>query len=230
MRRFLPLLAALVVALTIPGAHADAPTWTKLAVTGDLPVFVLAPDADARDVIVYLHGHCGDPVAPMKTWPGPLRSRGITISVQADVPCKDKPGRFHWSPDPKAIQRRIDAAVASVAATHGPVSSGPRLLIGYSEGALRAESLAREFPDVYPRIVVGGTPAPTKPTSFARSKAVAQLVGERDVQGPARDGTTALEKAGIRTRLFVLPGVGHGQYGRESPRVMTEALTWLFEE
>lgn len=230
MRRFLPILAGVVASLVVPGAHADAPAWTKLPVSGDLPVFVLAADEGARAVIVYLHGHCGDPVAPMKAWPQPLRSRGVTISVQADVPCEGKPGRFHWSPDPKAIERRIDAAVASVAAVHGPLSSGPRLLIGYSEGALRAETLAREFPEVYPRIVVGGTPAPTKATSFARSKAVAQLVGERDVQGPARDGTTALEKAGIRTRLFVLPGVGHGQYGRESPRVMTEALTWLFEE
>ena len=226
MRRSLGLLALLFVGV----AHAAPEPFVTLAVPGDRPVFVLPGGDGAAAVVVYLHGHCGDALAPMNGFPEASRGLATLLSVQADVPCADRPGRFHWSPDLAAIERRIDAAIAAAAVARGAPFAGARILVGYSEGALRAEGLAKRFPDVYPRVLLGASPVTPQATSFPRAKAVATLVGELDVQGPMRDGTDALAKAGVPTRLFVLPGVGHGRYGEGAPRVMRSAFEWMLAQ
>lgn len=227
---FRAALLAVVIA-SASAAHADGGTFRTMRVDGDLPVFVLPGEADARGVVIYLHGHCGDALAPMKTFPEALRARATLLSVQADVPCAGKPGRFHWTADLDAIERRIDAAVARAASERGEsFDPATRVLVGYSEGALRAEALAKRFPAVYPRVLLGASPVTPKAASFSGARAVATLIGEHDVQGPMREGTEALAKAGVPTRLFVLPGVGHGRYGAEAPRVMREAFEWMFAQ
>lgn len=205
------------------------PGVRSVAIEKDVPAYVLPSEEGTSRVIVYLHGHCGDALAGLRSFPEAARKVGTMISVQGDVPCPKRPGRRRWSTDPKQIQARIDAAIAATAAALGrELSPGELTLVGYSEGALRAELLAGAFPERYPHIVLGGEPRAPRPANFQKAKAVATLAGQHDTQQSMRDGAEALSKAGILARFFLLPKARHGQYGPEGNRVLSEAFSWMF--
>lgn len=230
--RLPPLLALAASAFTLsalPAVAADAQAGaTSIAVEGDVPAFAV-PGAGS-EVLLYLPGRCGDPFAGVRSFPRAAAAHGTLLVVQGDQPCPDRKGRRRWTIDARRIQARIDAAVEAASTQLGRPLAGKQLtLIGYSEGALRAELLARSFPHRYPRVVLGGEPRTPAAQSLAGAKAVVTLAGEHDVQGPMREGAERLAKAGLTSRFFLLPRARHGQYGPESERVMGEALDWLFE-
>ncbi len=205
------------------GEHATVP------VPGDQPAFVVhgAPD-DAR-VLVYLHGRCGDPLAGIRAFADEASERGTLVSVQADLPCPERKGRRRWSGDVARAAARVEAAIAAVAAARGrPLASSGRTIIGYSEGALRAESIAKRLPLVYPRAVLLASPRAPRGDSFTRGSRVALVVGQLDVQAEMRAGDAHLAQAGVDHHLFTLPGARHGTYGTDGRRAMREVLGWLY--
>jgi hypothetical protein len=207
-----------------PGPHGAL----KVAVPRDVAAYVIPGQHEARRPIVYLPGRCGDAFAAIKSWPDASRKHGTLVVVQGDEAC---PGskRRRWGPSAVRSQARIDAALAAASAEiPGGLDVGGLTVVGYSEGALKAELLARRFPERYPRVVVIGDPRAPSPTNLGKARAIVTMVGERDDQKTMRDGTAALVRAGLPVRLFLLPKAGHGQYGPEGSRVMDEALSWAF--
>lgn len=206
----------------LPGVAVDVP------VPGDRSVRVVHGGANTNRALVYLHGMCGNPEA-MNDW-SPLASHyGTLVVLRADVPCGDRPG-FKWPGDIGIIQQRIDRALDAVAAQRGGHLDREKLtLIGYSQGAHRGERLAEAYPDRYPLLILGGPPGTASPERLARTQAVAILGGELENTEHMQAGDEALRAAGLRSRFFLLPRVGHGGYGPEGVRVLGEVFAWLFD-
>jgi pimeloyl-ACP methyl ester carboxylesterase len=55
---------------------------------------------------------------------------------------------------------------------------GDIIVIGYSQGATRAESLARRFPDVYTRLVPMGGPYAADPHGLESLRAAVAMAGD----------------------------------------------------
>src|SRR6185436_2354106 len=106
---------------------------------------------------------------------------GTVITLLGDQPCKDRPGRFKWSRDIRGLDQRIQRALARVAtAGEVPIDRSDVTLMGYSQGALRAESLARFYGSHYPRVVLGGPPTMPGFNHFPNARAVAVVGGEKE--------------------------------------------------
>ena len=226
---WLALLAMCGLLAAAPNLSANPVPYQTLQVPKDKPVYVVPGQAEKKGVLIYLHGRCGDPLAGPNAFPEASAERGTMISVVADSPCPNRTGRFRWTNDLNAIQARIDAAIDAVSAQRKGGLDGKEItLIGYSEGALRAEQLAKKFPDRYPRVVIIGTPVQPAATSFGKVKAVATMAGQLDKQDHIMKGTEDIQKSGKPVKFFSLPGVGHGKYGTEGNRVMGEVLSWIF--
>ena len=190
----------------------------------DRHVLVVRADPPSASVIVYLPGKCGD-LRAFEPWAATAARHGTLIAFTGDVRCDN--GRYRWSHDLGLIQRRIDAALAAVAAEDGaPLDTQSLTAIGYSEGATRAEELARRAPDRYPRLVlIAGPTAPTD-AGVGRARAAVIMAGGRDKRSHLAVAAASLASAGRPVTFMLLPGAGHGEYGPEGPRVMDEALTW----
>lgn len=232
------LVASLLLGLSLLGAtpasgdeepgprRGDVVT---VEVDGDRPAFVVHGAPGDGRVLVYLHGRCGDPHAGIRAFAEEVSAWGTLVSVQGDLPCPDRKGRVRWSADVDRAARRIDAAIAAVARQRKhPLDAAGRTLIGYSEGALRAESIAKRHPDVYPRAVLLASPRAPEGSSFTRSSRVALVMGQLDVQAEMRAGDESLARAGVEHRLFTLAGARHGTYGTDAKRAMAELFAWLY--
>jgi len=221
-------LAANASATAPADPPAPRPSHETVRVPHDLPAYVLPARSRSEQVIVYLHGRCGNPLAGIEAFGEAVSALATTISVQADIPCRKNPRLRRWGTDLRHIEQRIRAAVQAAAEAQGrTLDSSAMTIIGYSEGALRAESLAKRFPDEFPRVVLIASPVRPTPDGFLAEHSVATLVGTLDAQGPMREGTRLLREAGLRVRFFALPGARHGQYGSQGNRVLAEVLDWL---
>lgn len=222
------LTAAVLFAAPVALAEDDAPLVpTMVEVPGDRAVRVLYGPKEAKEVLVYLPGRCGDPDAPLRAFSREASARATLVVVQGDVACPDRPGRTRWSAVPSKAHERIAAALRAAGREGEDLGGLQRTLIGYSEGALRAESIAKRFPDAYPKVVLLASPRTPDASSFTKAQRVAMGVGTHDSQATMRDGVENLHRGGITTKLFLFPGARHGQYGKEGGRVMRDVFDWL---
>jgi len=203
-----------------PGVLSD------LEVTGDAPVVLVHGQASARRVLVYLHGACGDIRAP-RAWASVSSRFGTLVAVRGDRAC-GKGDRRYWGPDTIKLQARIRSALARVAEVRGElVDVDDVVLIGYSQGATRAQELARAFPEQYPRVVLAGIPVAPSARHLARARAVAVLGGELELKTHMKTGVWALKAQDVAVRFDVFPKASHGEFGPDAERVMGEALEWV---
>ena len=102
-------------------------------------------------------------------------------------------------------------------------------LFGYSQGALRAESLARYYGKRYPRVILGGPPHRPKPEHLRGVHAIAVFGGEKEDTTDMLGGTGEMIAAGLHARFFLLPGVDHGDFGGEiaGNRAIAEILDFV---
>lgn len=205
------------------------PAFDVVKVPGDASVRVRRGASSDRRVLVYLPGKCGNPEAPFEAFPEAAASSGTLVVVEGSIRC---PGsqRRRWEPDLVAIDARIRRAVEAVSGADGKdnvLDQNVATILGYSEGALRAEGLARRFPDRYPAAVIMASPRKPSADSFDRSRRVAFVVGERDRRDLMVDGAKEAEAKRAPVRLFLLPGATHGTYGPEGERVMGEVLGFV---
>src|SRR4029078_11864236 len=92
------------------------------------------------------------------SWEDVATRHGTLITLRADVPCGDRPG-FKWPKETEAIQARLERALAIVRDLRGgELDDQAPILIGYSQGAHRAEKLARPYPHPYRLLAPGGAP------------------------------------------------------------------------
>jgi predicted esterase len=218
-----------------PGAPALAPLARAtqkpepfdVPVPGDRPLRVALAEAGQDQAIVYLHGMCGAEKGA-DVWADLATAYGTVITLRADVPCDDRPG-YKWPKEPSAIQARVAQALAIVGRLRrGDLALEAPILIGYSQGAHRAERLAAEYPQLYRTLALGGPPTAASPDRLRHARRVAILGGELEDTSHMIDGYLALQAGGIDTEFFTLPRAGHGGYGPEGRRVMTDVLAYLF--
>jgi pimeloyl-ACP methyl ester carboxylesterase len=211
----------------IPPARSEG--IAKVDVPGEnRDPYVVDGNPSVRRPIVYLHGMCADPKEDLDAWGNIAKQHGTIVAVMGDVPCQGKPGRLMWSTDAAAIDAKIDAAIKATAEARGvKLEPGEMVVIGESMGAARAELIATKFPDKYSRLVLVGSPQTPSPKNLKGVKAVANLAGEKEQQTMMRQGTKALENAGMPTRFWELPEATHGNYGPDGERIMNEALSFV---
>jgi pimeloyl-ACP methyl ester carboxylesterase len=150
-------------------------------------------------------------------------ARGDLLALQGTISCGGDHFLHTWSLDIDAIDRRIAAAIA---AAKIPT---PReiVLVGYSQGADRAEALAARFPDKYRAVVLIARSTPPSPVALRRVRAAALLAGTRDVQSNMREVLAALTRAGIPATFVPMPDAWHGHMGSEPETTMGRALDFV---
>ena len=206
---------------------------TKLAVPVDRSAFVaFGPKSSAR-AVVYLHGICGDPLA-FSSWVSAATRHATVLSLVGELECDDKPGRTKWGYDFGRTNQRVTRALAAASAARrargeAPLDDREVALIGYSQGARRAEWLAGAFPRRYRRVAIIGIAVEPSPARLGGAKAVLLMAGELDARKHILAGRDALQKAGKRVRYLELPNARHGEYGPKARSVMGEGLAWLFD-
>lgn len=197
-------------------------------VEGDKNLRVAHAEPNQKQAIVYLHGMCGGSTAA-DPWVHHATAHGTFVVVRADVPCTDRPG-FKWPAEPEKIEARIQKALALVQEQRGGrLDTEEVVLIGYSQGAHRAEMLARKYPEKYKRLVLGGPPTSAEPSLLKQAARIAVFGGQLEDFSHMQRGQRALQQAGIPSRYYTLPQAYHGDYGPEGPRMMKEIIDWLFE-
>jgi pimeloyl-ACP methyl ester carboxylesterase len=206
-----------------PANESDA--FAELEVEGDLPIYVLRSADGGAPRTIFLTGSCTHPLTYTTAFRGAARAHGGLVALQGDQPCKGDPLLRRWSPDTIATSARIDAALRAAGATD--TDTGELTLMGYSQGAERAEWLARRFPAKYTRFVLMAGPVVPSPARLAGARAVATLAGYGDVRENMADGARRLRRAKIPASYFELPGVHHGELSPAVDEVVARAFDWL---
>jgi predicted esterase len=212
-----------------PHLLVTPPNYTLVDAGWDRPIRVLPATTPGPRALVYLHGYCGDVNAPGAFVPA-ATAHGTLIALLGDQPCKDKPGRFKWSGDIHGLDERIKRAVRLVNhALKLELDAKDITLFGYSQGAVRAESLARYYSSHYPRVILGGPPRRPKPQHFSGVRVIAVFGGEKEDTHDMLGGAEDMIAAGQHARFFLLPGVDHGDFGGETEgnRALGEILEFV---
>ena len=222
-------------ALALDGGDGDGgdasnetrPAGREIAVFGDAPVYVLEAPPSNRRALVYLHGRCGR-IHAVDDWQHAAMEYGTLIALHGDKRCPEQ--RRRWGTDIDALHQRISRALRAVKKVRGgELATDDVTLFGYSQGAMRAEGLARRYPRIYRRVVLGGPPTKPSPEHLARARAVAVFGGDSETTEKMQLGAEDLIAAGMKARFFLIPCAGHGEYGPEAERLMSEILSFVGE-
>lgn len=222
-----PAVIETVEAATALQPPPDPPIVPRsVAVSKDRAVLVV--QGETRTPIIYLHGRCGDPKA-FVAWARQARKLGTILSVTGDKKCKDG-SRTKWSDDTVGLDRRVSAAIAAVERELGiDLDEERRVVIGYSQGSLKAEALTTRFPERYPRAALIGGPRAPRDQSLNKTEAILIMVGDHDAREHLRDATKSLKKRGKLVNYIELPNARHGEYGPLAEQTMGAALEWLVQ-
>jgi pimeloyl-ACP methyl ester carboxylesterase len=211
---------ALPVAASEPATASPPPTGspiTSLPIDDDLPVYVVPPSPGIRPSrTVFLTGSCTTPLTYLERFRGAAAAHGGIVALQGDKPCRD--GSRRWSPDTIATAARIDAGFDDLTDI---------TLVGYSQGAERAEWLAHRFPAKYTRFILMAGPILPSHARFAEARGVVTLAGYGDVRENMAHGAKRLRRASIPAIYMELPGVQHGELAPEADDVVARAFDWL---
>lgn len=220
-------LAPSRAAAAAPEERAATPSAISvdpLEVPGDVPAFVLR-GARGTGRMVFLHGMCGHGQGYVQAFQGAAAEKGTVVALSGDVACGADPAFRKWGMDVERIDARIDAAFA--AAGLPPRPGEGIVVIGMSQGALRAEALAQRFPEKYTHAVFMGSPRPPHPSRVAKLRGAVIMSGEHEGTWAMRQGALALGRIGVPATYVMIPDARHAEL-REGERVMDEALDWLW--
>jgi pimeloyl-ACP methyl ester carboxylesterase len=167
---------------------------------------------------------CGHALGYAQSFQSSAAKRGRLVAPQADVVCGAGPGA-KWSRDVKALHERIERAFIALGDSP-PIND--ICVIGYSQGATRAEALAREFPESYSRLISIGAPGVATPSGLTHLRAALMMAGERDRQDLMKEGARRLVGAKIRAEFRIIPEATHGSMGPHPEQTMREALDWVY--
>jgi predicted esterase len=232
----LPLSAAHGESVSQPAASLGAPAETarKDVSVGPIrmeplspeqtpPTFVMrgGPVGPAR--LVFLHGMCGHGLGYAQSFQFTAARRGKLVAPQGDKPCQGP--WSSWSNDLEALDARIVDTFHRLGDTD-PIDD--IVIMGYSQGAMRAEDLARLRPERYTRLVLMASPRIASARGLDRVRSSVMMAGERDRQDLMKQSAKVLARAGIPSTFIVIPQATHGAMGPTPEKTMEEALDWLF--
>ncbi|MDB4937797.1 MAG: uncharacterized protein JWP87_4769 [Labilithrix sp.] len=206
-------------------APPPMPVHTEdVAVADDLPAVLVRGASERRLQMIFLPGMCVHPGGYVQAFQHTAASRGDLVGLQGDVSCGGDGSARRWSSDLEALDRRIGAAFRATGLGE------PRnvVVIGYSQGAERAERLVARWPDKYDRAILIGSPVVPSPRTLRRAKAVVLMAGTYDVAvAPMRSAVGPLQSASIPATFLEITGARHGQMGVEPERTMEAALDFV---
>lgn len=188
------------------------------------PVFALKGGPRGPHRLVFLHGMCGHGLGYAQSFQFAAAEKGSLISLQGDVRCGEGPWA-KWSNDLDALDARIVQAFRALGHAE-PI--GEIAVLGYSQGATRAEALARKWPNRYTRLIEIGAPQTPSPRGLSLRAAVL-MAGERDRQDQMKAGARNFQAAKIPATYQMIPEARHGAMGPTPEKTMGEALDWLFD-
>ena len=191
---------------------------------GSDPALFVARGQAGPNRLVFLHGMCGHAQGYAQSFQYAAARRGRLIAPQGDVPCGAGPWA-KWSADLEALELRLAQGFAAVGAPEAPA-----VVIGYSQGATRAEQLARERPDRYAWLVSIAAPRAPSPQGLGHLERAVMMAGERDRQDAMKAATAAFNRAGIPTTFIELPNAQHGSMGSTPELSMARAFDWMFTQ
>jgi pimeloyl-ACP methyl ester carboxylesterase len=200
------------------------PTRMEALPGAEPPVFVLRGRHEGESPIVFLHGMCGHGLGYAQSFQFAAAKKGVIIAPQGDKPCGGP--WASWTADLAAIDARI---VASFRALGAPEPLSDVTLIGYSQGATRAEALARERPERYARLVLIAAPDAPSPRGLGHVRSAVMMAGARDRLDLMKAGAAAFRAADIPSTFQVIPEARHGEMGPHPEETMGAALDWLWE-
>ena len=219
---------ASTVELTQAELPASAPVRTEdVAVPGDLSAVVVRGGRADGVRMVFLSGMCTHPGGYVMAFEHAAAAHGELVAVQGDLPCGSDATMRRWSSDLGELDRRIDAAFAAA----GFGAPEDVLVIGYSQGAERAEHLVGRFPDKYTRAILMASPIRPSAARLGRARAVVTMAGTYDMSKPRmRDAVSMLERAGVSADFVEIPEAHHGGMGTEPELMMDRALDFVAAE
>lgn len=248
LRRPPPLLATMLLALGCarPGATAasgDAGVEPPVAETArdadvdpgpvrteevrvrdDLPAYVTRGARMHRRAMVFLAGMCTHPGGYVMAFQHIASTRGDLLGLQGDVSCNGDGSMRMWSYDLAKLDRRIDAAFVAA----GRPAPEEVLVIGYSQGAERAQRLMERWPEKYTRGILIASPVTPSPPTLRKASAILLMAGSFDIsQARMRGAVAPLVKAGIPAGYMVLPHAHHGEFGDTPEETMRAALDFV---
>jgi predicted esterase len=188
------------------------------------PVYALRGGPRGPERLVFLHGMCGDGLGYAQSFQNAAARRGTLIAPQADVACDG--GGARWSKHLDALDARITQAFRALGHAE-PIAD--IVIIGYSQGATRAESLARKFPDRYTRLILMGGPYAANASGLETLRGALAMAGERDRLDLMQTSARVLKAAGVPATFLVIPEATHGSMGPHPEKTMDEAFAWLWE-
>lgn len=191
------------------------------------PVFVPTglPSGTAPPLIVALHGTGGTGagmLAVLKT--AAQRNGAVLLGLDALRP---RGNGYSWTYRDEAEWLILDAIETAVD-THG-VDSKRVVLVGFSQGANIALTLAQTHPDRMRAILpICGHYEPDLVDDGSTPARVFLLTGENDAwKDTYRRAQRDFQRAGAKTRLRTVPGLGHEvPTGRSGEAELTKALRW----
>ncbi len=215
-------------ALELPG-HIRPGKPIRVTIPGYRAALVVHGKPGVTRAMIYLHGVCGN-VQKIEDWTGMASNYVTTIALYGNKPCPTAPTRASWNQDIAFIHELIQTALGRVAEERaGQLDVHHAVLFGYSQGASRAERLVERYPEHYPWIILGGPPTPPRFERLRGARRSVILVGSEEHQEHLAGIAQELTTLGAPTEFKIFPGVGHGSFGRDAPRVMDETLSWLLE-
>lgn len=211
----------------------QAPPIRTLRVPGDHDIEVVDGPAESRQVLLYFHGLCGDPLA-FRSWRAAAARFGTLISLRGDEACPGSGGRMRWSYDHDLANRRVSAAIELVSAIRvakgeAPLENQKLTAIGYSQGARRVEWLAARFPERYVRVAMIAGAFKPNPLPLSREGRFLLIGGTLDNHKHLYEASVELRSAGLTVLYGELPSARHGDYGPEALQAMGHGLDWLFK-
>jgi pimeloyl-ACP methyl ester carboxylesterase len=215
--------AAIAAEKSDDGARQGPVRMEPLSPEEKPPTYVLrgGPTGSAR--MVFLHGMCGHALGYAQSFQFTAARWGKLVAPQGDKPCQGP--WASWSTDLEALDARIVDAFHRLG-QNDPIDD--IIVIGYSQGAMRAEDLARRWPARYTRLVLMASPRVASPRGFDRVRSSVMMAGERDRQDLMKQSARAFAKAGIPSTFMIIPEATHGAMGPTPEKTMSEALEWLF--
>jgi pimeloyl-ACP methyl ester carboxylesterase len=187
------------------------------------PMYVLRGGPKGSDRLVFLHGMCGHALGYAQSFQFSAAKQGLLIAPQGDRRCGKGPWAM-WSSDLEALDARIMATFRALGEKE-PIRDV--LIMGYSQGATRAEALARQWPERYTRLISLGAPRAASARGLEHLRGAVMMAGELDRQDQMKAGMRALRAAGVPVTFIEIPGARHGAMGKNPEQTMGTALDWL---
>jgi pimeloyl-ACP methyl ester carboxylesterase len=194
----------------------------ELGVPHDLPAYVLR-GAKGGAPLLFLPGMCSHPLGYAQSFQFAASEHGVLLTLQGDVPCG---GDYRsWSGDLRAMERRIAAVFEAAGVEEQDVT-----LVGYSQGAERAERLAAAHPETFTRVVLIASPVDPSPAKLAGVEEAVLMSGTLDgAFARMKKGAATLRNAHIRATFFAIPGARHGEMGEDPEETFRQVFAWLDE-